>query len=110
MLNDRYFNALGCPGESRLQHLPRWAIRYERELRALCSWWNDAKRGKPERPCPVPREPAGDRVFRLPVWAFEWLNDLRFEVYWQRLHALPEEPMPLPLPPTYHNQRARALA
>lgn len=92
MLDHKYFESLGAPDAERLRRLPLWAVCYERELRALASWWHDARRGRPGRACPVPREPPADRVLSLPVWAFEWINTLRFEVHWQRHQVQPQEP------------------
>jgi hypothetical protein len=91
MLGEKYFTDLGAPSRERLSHLPRWARRYERGLRAAASWWHESRRRPPAWSFPVITEPDSARVLKLPVWAFEWLNDLRFEVYWQRSQVQSDE-------------------
>ena len=83
MLSDKYFDDLGAPSPARLRKLPRWAIGYEKDLRRLARWWHAARTGRPSWQCPVPINP-GDRLSKLPWWMQDWVNTLKFEVFWQQ--------------------------
>lgn len=89
MLDDAYFATLdGHQSERHLESLPLWGTRvYERELRAVASWWSIRARHK--RRFPTLTTPRPERLLTLPLWAQHWLATLRFEIWWQQDQACP---------------------
>ena len=109
MLTDAYFAKLdGSPSPQRLDLLPKWAQRYERELRYLASWFHEAQRGRPRGSAPYIKEPAS--ISPLPMWAQEWVRTLRFECEWWKekaIKAMPPEPLsPIRRPTTARPSRS----
>ncbi len=110
MLDDAYFKSLDeCPSTRRLDSLPLWASRYERQLRTLASWWHEAKHAAPTFAAPVIEKPLSARWLSLPRWAQEWFNTLAFEVVWYRDQVKPPEPKPFESHRLHRGSRPRSL-